>query len=85
MSEEKYTGINKRTGKEVEIPVKAFEGIKVREVEFEVQYQQIDYDEFKQPVAYASIKAYSTAEAIKCLKSLIKGLEQIPHVANPIG
>lgn len=55
------------------------------EVEFEVNVEQTSYDEFKKPVAYASIKGVSKEEAIKCLRLLIDGLERIPHVANPNG
>lgn len=55
------------------------------EVEFEVNVEQTSYDEFKKPMAYASIKGVSKEEAIKCLRLLIDGLERIPHVANPNG
>lgn len=55
------------------------------EVKFDIDVEQMNYDEDKKPLAYAAIKADSKAEAVRCLQSLIDSLEQIPHVADPNG
>ena len=55
------------------------------EVEFEVKYEQVDYDEFHRPVAYLSIRGVTKEEALTCLRSMITTLENHDNVANPIG